>query len=143
MPLEIPYWELHTLRDWVRWSASRFQVHGLLFGHGTDNTLDEALELVLATLHLSHDLPEHWLDARVTGAEARELGERLRRCIEEGVPLAYVTGRAWFAGLAFEVNEHVLVPRSPIAELVEARFYPWLGSSRSTGCWTCAVAAGA
>ena len=127
MPLEIPYRELHTLRDWVRWSASRFQAHGLFFGHGTDNALDEALELVLATLHLSHDLPERWLDARVTGAEARELGERLRRRIEERVPLAYVTGRAWFAGLAFEVNEHVLVPRSPIAELVEARFYPWLG----------------
>lgn len=124
---EIPYSELHTLRDWVRWSASRFQEYGLFFGHGTDNAFDEALELVLATLHLSHELPESWLDARVSGAEARELGERLHRRIEQRVPLAYVTGRAWFAGLEFEVNENVLVPRSPIAELVEAHFYPWLG----------------
>ena len=124
--LEIPFPELHTLRDWVRWSASRFLEHGLFFGHGTDNAIDEALELVLATLHLSHDIPESWLDARVTAAEAAELGRRLRRRVEDRIPLAYVTGRAWFAGLEFEVDEHVLIPRSPIAELIGQGFQPWL-----------------
>ncbi|BAN68967.1 adenine-specific DNA-methyltransferase [endosymbiont of unidentified scaly snail isolate Monju] len=124
--LEIPLDELHSLRDWVRWSASTFEAHGLFFGHGTDNALDEALELVLATLHLDHSLPESFLDARVTRAEAAELARRLRRRVEDRVPLAHITGRAFFAGLVFEVNEHVLVPRSPIAELIEARFEPWL-----------------
>lgn len=128
--LEIPYAELRTLRDWVRWSASRFEEHGLFFGHGTDNAFDEALELVLATLYLSHDLPESWLDARVSSEEARRLGERLQQRIGERIPLAYVTGRAWFAGLEFEVTQDVLIPRSPIAELIEARFYPWLGDKR-------------
>ncbi|RMG35470.1 MAG: 50S ribosomal protein L3 N(5)-glutamine methyltransferase [Gammaproteobacteria bacterium] len=124
--LEIPADELQTLRDWVRWSASIFEAHGLFFGHGTDNALDEALELVLATLHLDHSLPEGFLDARITRAEAVELARRLRRRVEERVPLAYITGRAWFAGLEFAVNEQVLIPRSPIAELIEARFAPWL-----------------
>lgn len=124
--LEIPADELLTLRDWVRWSASTFRGQGLFFGHGTDNALDEALELVLATLSLDHDLPESFLDARVTRAEAAELARRLRRRVEDRVPLAYVTGRAWFAGLEFEVNEQVLIPRSPIAELIEAQFAPWL-----------------
>ena len=124
--LEIPLDELHSLRDWVRWSASTFEAHGLFFGHGTDNAFDEALELVLATLHLDHSPPESFLDARVTRAEAAELARRLRRRVEGRVPLAHITGRAFFAGLVFEVNEHVLVPRSPIAELIEARFEPWL-----------------
>ncbi len=123
---EIPLDELRSLRDWVRWSASTFEAHGLFFGHGTDNAFDEALELVLATLHLDHSLPEPFLDARVTRAEAAELARRLRRRVEDRVPLAHITGRAFFAGLVFEVNEHVLVPRSPIAELIEARFEPWL-----------------
>lgn len=124
--LEIPADELLTLRDWVRWSASTFRGQGLFFGHGTDNALDEALELVLATLDLDHSLPESFLDARVSRAEAAELARRLRRRVEDRVPLAYVTGRAWFAGLEFEVSEQVLIPRSPIAELIEAQFTPWL-----------------
>ncbi len=128
--LEIPLDELRTLRDWIRWSASTFAARGLCFGHGTDNAFDEALELVLATLHLDHDLPESFLDARITRAEANELARRLRRRVEDRVPLAHITGRAFFAGLEFEVNEHVLVPRSPIAELIEAGFAPWLEPDR-------------
>lgn len=130
--LDIPYSELLTLRDWVRWSATQFQAHGLFFGHGTDNAFDEALELVLATLHLSHDLPDSWLDARVTSREAGLLGERLDQRIEGRMPLAYITGRAWFAGLEFEVNEDVLVPRSPLAESIEGQFHPWLGGRTVT-----------
>lgn len=130
--LDIPYPELRTLRDWVRWSATQFQAHGLFFGHGTDNALDEALELVLATLHLSHDLPDSWLDACVTDREAAVLGDRLGQRIERRVPLAYITGRAWFAGLEFEVNRDVLIPRSPLAELIEGQFHPWLGQRAVT-----------
>lgn len=125
-PLRIPYPELKTMRDWMRWSASQFAHHQLFFGHGTDNALDEAIELVLATLKLSHDMPESWLDARVSTEEAEVLGQRLQQRIEQRLPLPYVTGRAFFAGLEFEVNPDVLIPRSPIAEWIERRFEPWV-----------------
>lgn len=123
---EIPISELHTLRDWARWSASHFNRSQLFYGHGTDNALDEALELVLATLHLQHDLPESFLDARVSTEEAALLAANIERRVEQRVPLAYITGRAWFAGLEFEVDENVLVPRSPMAELILESFHPWL-----------------
>jgi len=123
---EIPVSELHTLRDWVRWAASHFNRNQLFYGHGTDNALDEALELVLASLHLKHDLPEAFLDARTTREEDTLLAANIERRVQQRVPLPYITGRAWFAGLEFEVDESVLVPRSPIAELILDGFHPWL-----------------
>lgn len=118
--------ELRSLRDCVRWGASRFSEAGLCFGHGTDNALDEALLLVLHAVHLDHDLPEPYLDARVTAAERAAVVGLLRRRIEERVPAAYLTQRARFAGEWYHVSEHVLVPRSPLAELIERRFEPWV-----------------
>jgi ribosomal protein L3 glutamine methyltransferase len=119
--------ELRSLRDCVRWGASRFSEAGLCFGHGTDNALDEALLLVLHAVHLDHDLPEPYLDSRVTAAERAAVVGLLRRRIEERVPAAYLTQRARFAGEWYHVSEHVLVPRSPLAELIERRFEPWVG----------------
>jgi len=116
---------LKSLRDCVRWGASRFNEAGLCFGHGTDNALDEALLLVLHAVHLDHDLPGDFLDSRVTPAERDTIVGLLRRRIDERVPAAYVTQRARFAGEWYHVNEHVLVPRSPLAELIERRFEPW------------------
>lgn len=118
--------QLHTLRDWIRWGASRFNEAGLYYGHGTDNALDEALALTLAALHLDHGLPESYLDARLTDAERSAVAGLIRRRVEERIPVAYLTHEAWFAGLSFYVDERVLVPRSPIAELIEAQFEPWL-----------------
>lgn len=129
--MEVPVNELRTLRDWVRWSASYFNEHQLFFGHGTDNAVDEALELVLATLHLDHSLPEEFLDSRVSSQEARLLAERVNQRVLQRTPLAYLTGRAYFAGLEFYVNEHVLVPRSPFAELVVDEFHPWIEEGAS------------
>ena len=123
---------LETLRDWVRWGASRFEEAGLWFGHGTDNALDEALALVLHAVHLNHNLPETYLDARLTRPEVDRLLSLLRRRIEDRVPLAYLTHEARFAGLDFFVNENVLVPRSPIAELIEDSFAPWLDPDEVT-----------
>jgi ribosomal protein L3 glutamine methyltransferase len=117
---------LQTLRDFVRWGATRFNAEGLFYGHGTDNALDEALTLVLHAVHLDHDLPEGYLEARVTDEERRAILGLFTRRIDERIPTAYLTGRARFAGLDFHVNEHVLVPRSPIAELIERGFAPWL-----------------
>lgn len=119
--------ELRTLRDLVRWGASRFEAAGLCFGHGTDNALDEALTLALAGLHLDHNLPADYLDARLTRSERAALLALFRRRIEERLPAPYLTHKAGFAGLTFYVDERVLVPRSPIAELIEHGFAPWLG----------------
>jgi ribosomal protein L3 glutamine methyltransferase len=117
---------LRTIRDLVRWGASEFGRAGLHFGHGTDNALDEAFHLVTLALKLPHDLPAPYLDAVLTPAERRQVLKLLRDRVRTRKPAAYLTGAAWFAGLPFEVDERVLIPRSPIAELIEKRFQPWL-----------------
>jgi ribosomal protein L3 glutamine methyltransferase len=118
--------ELLTIRDFIRWGASRFNAAGLWFGHGTGNALDEAAQLVLHVLYLQPGLPDVYLESRLTSIEREEVVALLQRRIEERIPAPYLTHRAWFAGLEFYVNNDVLVPRSPIAELIEARFEPWV-----------------
>jgi len=118
--------ELLTIQDFIRWGASRFNAEGLFFGHGTDNALDEATGLVLHTLHLPPDLSAAYRECRLTHPERQAVRDLLDRRIDERKPAAYLTQRAWFAGLEFYVNEDVLVPRSPLAELVEASFDPWI-----------------
>ena len=119
--------ELQTIIDLIRYGASRFNAAGLTFGHSYDNALDEATQLTLHALHLPHDLPPAYGNARVTEAEKEDvLGLVLRR-IEERIPACYLTGEAWFAGLSFKSDARALVPRSPIAELIESGFQPWLG----------------
>lgn len=113
--------------DFIRWGASRFIEAGLAFGHGSDNALDEAAHLVIDALGLDPDLPDLYLQARLTPAERSEAVDVIERRIETRLPAPYLTGRAWFAGLEFYVDERVIVPRSPIAELIEAGFQPWLG----------------
>ena len=124
--------ELRSLRDFIRWGASRFQEAGLVFGHGTDNALDEAVVLLRHALHLPPELSRDYLGARLTEAEKDEVLALFRRRVEERLPAAYLTHEAWFAGLEFYVDERVLVPRSPIAELVEAGFAPWVDPERVT-----------
>lgn len=119
--------QLHTLRDFVRWGMTQFQRTGVFYGHGTDNAYDEALVLVLHTLHLPHDCVPHVLDARLTGAEREQVMTALETRYQKRMPAPYITGEAWFAGIPFNVDKRVLIPRSPIAELIEAGFEPWLG----------------
>lgn len=119
--------ELRSLIDFIRYGATRFGQAGLTFGHSYDNALDEATQLVLHALHLPHDLSPAYGAARLT-AEERELVLSLfERRIRERIPACYITGEAWFAQLAFKTDPRALVPRSPIAELIESGFEPWLG----------------
>ncbi|WP_416886334.1 50S ribosomal protein L3 N(5)-glutamine methyltransferase [Marinospirillum sp.] len=117
--------ELQTLRDFVRWALTQFHCHNLYYGHGTDNAWDEALHLVLGSLHLPWDTDERLLDARLTQLEREKLIELIRRRCEERTPLPYLLGESWFAGLPFKVDARVLIPRSPINELIEEAFTPW------------------
>lgn len=117
---------LQTVRDFLRWTISRFNEHRLFFGHGTDNAWDEAVQLVMYALHLPADGDQRLLDARLTGEEKRTLLTVLEKRIVERLPTPYITGEAWFAGLPFYVDERVLIPRSPLAELIHQGFEPWL-----------------
>jgi ribosomal protein L3 glutamine methyltransferase len=118
---------LTRVLDYIRWGASRFAAAELAFGHGSDNAVDEAAHLVLDTLGLDATLPDVYLDSTLTFAERDAVIEIIHRRIETRRPAAYITQKAWFAGLEFFVDERVIVPRSPIAELVETEFQPWLG----------------
>ncbi|HSC84891.1 MAG TPA: 50S ribosomal protein L3 N(5)-glutamine methyltransferase [Pseudomonas sp.] len=117
---------LRTVRDHIRWAVSRFHEGNLFFGHGTDNAWDDARQLVLGALHLPFEIADSYLDCRLEEDEQQHLLELIRRRVEERVPTAYLLGEAWFCGLPFLVDERVLVPRSPIAELIGAQFAPWL-----------------
>ncbi len=118
--------ELATIIDFIRYGASRFGAADLTFGHSYDNAIDEATHLVLHTLHLPHDLSPAYGQARLTLAEKMSVLELIERRIVEHKPVAYLTGEAWFAGLKFKSDSRALVPRSPIAELIQSGFSPWL-----------------
>ena len=124
--------QLHTLQDFIRWGASRFNEAGLVFGHGTDNAVDEAAGLVLSVLHLSYESAQGLLGTRLTEAEKKAILKLFDQRISKRTPAAYLTHEAWFAGLPFFVDERVLVPRSPFAELIQHRFAPWITAERVT-----------
>lgn len=119
--------ELKTLRDFLRWTTSRFNEAGLFYGHGNDTAFNEASQLVLSSLKLPvDDLHEMFLDAKLTATEKQSLLALIKKRIEQRIPLPYLTNEAWFAGLPFYVDERVLIPRSPFAELIDSQFEPWL-----------------
>jgi ribosomal protein L3 glutamine methyltransferase len=119
--------ELQTIIDLIRYGASCFNAAGLSFGHSYDNAMDEATQLTLHTLHMPHDLNPVYGQARVTAEEKARVLALFDRRIKERIPACYLTGEAWFAGLSFKTDQRALVPRSPIAELIQSGFEPWLG----------------
>jgi ribosomal protein L3 glutamine methyltransferase len=122
--------ELHTIRDMVRWGMSQFNKAGLCFAHGMPGALDESVYLCLSTLHLPPDLGDDYFDCRLTHEEKRAVLENYRVRLKKRKPAAYITHEAWFAGLSFYVDERVLIPRSPIAELIQQQFSPWIDADR-------------
>jgi len=110
--------DLITIRDWLRYAASRFGAAGLAYGHGTSSALDEAAYLILHTLHLPIDQLDPWLDARLLPAERRALQDTIEKRIATRKPAAYLTNEAWIGGHSFYVDERVIVPRSFVGELL-------------------------
>lgn len=121
---------LSTARDLIAWGTRQFTAAGLAFEHGTDNASDEAAALVLHVLGIGYDQPDAVLDEAVTAADRAQVMALLQQRIATRKPAAYLLNEAWFAGLPFYVDERVLVPRSPIAELVEDGFVPWVDPAR-------------
>jgi ribosomal protein L3 glutamine methyltransferase len=118
--------ELFTIRDWLRFTVSRFEESGIFFGHGTDNAYDEAVWLIMSALHLPHDTLENFFDAVITESERKHLAHLIERRITERTPTAYLLREAWLRGFKFYVDERVIVPRSFIAELLEDSLSPWI-----------------
>jgi ribosomal protein L3 glutamine methyltransferase len=119
--------ELKTLRDVLRWTTSQFNAAELFYGHGNADAFNDALQLILHSLHLpAHEFPELFADARLTLSEKQGIATLVDRRITDRVPVPYLTHEAWFAGMPFYVDERVLIPRSPFAELIQEQFMPWL-----------------
>jgi ribosomal protein L3 glutamine methyltransferase len=120
--------DLKTIKDFIRWSYSRFLKADLFYGHGTDNAWDEAVHLVLRSLHLPLDFERSMLDCALTTDEKKRILKRVHLRISKREPLPYLLGEAWFMGLPFKVTHDTLIPRSPIMALLENEFSPWLPS---------------
>jgi ribosomal protein L3 glutamine methyltransferase len=118
--------ELFTIRDWLRFTVSQFEESGIFFGHGADNSYDEAVWLILSALHLPHDTLDNFLDAVITESERKHLVNLIEQRITKRTPTAYLLREAWLRGYKFYVDERVIVPRSFIAELLEDGFQPWV-----------------
>ena len=122
-----------TARSLIHWGAARFDSAGLVYGHGTANALDEAASLVLYALGIGYEQPDAVLDCEITETEFARVVKLLEQRVKTRKPAAYLIDEAWFAGMPFYVDERVLVPRSPIAELIVAQFAPWIDSDRVQG----------
>jgi ribosomal protein L3 glutamine methyltransferase len=119
-----------TVADLIRQGAAEFERAGLAYGHGTDNAIDEAAALVFHALDLDHAQAEAAYELRPGSADVARVRALFGERIAKRVPAAYLMGRMWFAGLEFEVDRRVIVPRSPFAELIHDRFEPWIDPGR-------------
>ncbi|MBP9722447.1 MAG: 50S ribosomal protein L3 N(5)-glutamine methyltransferase [Gammaproteobacteria bacterium] len=142
--------ELDTIRDILRWTVTQFETSELFYGHGTDNAWDEAIALLQFYLKFPIQQLHLVFDARLTDSEKEEIYQLLDKRINTRMPLPYITNEAWFKDMDFYVDKRVLIPRSPIAELIKQDFQPWLNLALTdlrileigtgSGCIACAIA---
>lgn len=118
--------EFKSIIDFLRFGFSQANAHNLYYGHGTDNAWDDIFALVMDSLSLPHDVDPLLWQAQITPDEKQLLCERLHRRIIERIPVPYLTNKAYFCELSFYVDERVLIPRSPIGELINQQFSPWI-----------------
>lgn len=118
--------QLNTIEDFVRYAITQFEQEQAYYGHGTTESEDEAWWLVLGFLKLPLTERERYANTQVTDNEQKALLELIKRRAKDKVPVAYLLNEAYLRGFKFYVNEDVIIPRSPIAELIEKRFSPWL-----------------
>ncbi|KTC65451.1 adenine specific methylase (plasmid) [Legionella adelaidensis] len=116
----------NTIIDFLRFGISKANAQNIYFGHGTDNAYDDLFHLILETLFLPFDLGPIFLQSVLTTEEKNLLCNRLEQRIIERIPVPYITNRAYFCDLPFYVDKRVLIPRSPIAELIKQYFLPWI-----------------
>jgi ribosomal protein L3 glutamine methyltransferase len=121
--------EVNTPYQFILWAEKCFDESGLFYGHGTDNAYDEAVYLILRGLGLSFELDDAELNQFLSKQAKDYLDALVRQRIEQRLPVAYILNEAWFGGLPFYVDERVLVPRSPIAELIGEKFSPWVNAN--------------
>ncbi len=121
---------LQTVRDCLRFGESMLRSGGVFYGHGNDDPWDEALALLMHQLALPLHSDPRVLDARLLPSEISGYVSQLVKRVNDRVPVPYLTHEAWFCGLPFYVDERVLIPRSPLAELIEQSFTPWVDPER-------------
>lgn len=121
--------ELKTIRDWQRYAVTEMHQADVFFGHGAASAWEEANLLLANVTALDFNELHDSLDCRLTSFEKQKLWQLLQKRIDQRIPAAYLTHQSWFAGLPFFVDERVLIPRSPIAQLIEQQFEPWLTES--------------
>ncbi len=124
--------KLRTVGDAIKFAQDLLGRRKVFFGHGTDNSWDEAVYLVLFNLDIEQTLTEKILQRNLASKERQSILQMLKKRVEEKIPLAYLTGEAYFAGLKFYVDSRVLIPRSPLGELIGNKFHPWLLTEKVT-----------
>lgn len=122
--------ELETINDFLRLAYSWARQSDLFFGHGTDNAWDDMRQLILGSLALPYDIADVLLESRLLGKEKKYLYSQMRKRIVDRIPVPYLTHEAYFCGLPFYIDERVLIPRSPLAELIQEQFAPWVEPSQ-------------
>lgn len=123
--------QLHTIADYCRYGATLFNQSELFYGHGSDNAFNDAYILVMYALSLPNDVDDSIMTCRLVDSEKQNVLALFSRRIEEQIPVAYITNIAYFAQLPFYVDERVLIPRSPIGELIENKFFPYIAANKT------------
>jgi ribosomal protein L3 glutamine methyltransferase len=114
-----------TIGEMLEYGQMLFENSDIYFGHGTDNAWDEAVYLLSSVLNLPPNADRSLLGNSVSDNDQEKIIALFHRRIDERVPAPYITKQAWFCALPFYVDERVIVPRSPIAELIYNQFQPW------------------